>query len=121
MGDKNFTISGYLKIEGRKQYNYSNSYTGRVVSFTQSKPGLTSNQIAVKVEINVPNAFFERLTPVVKIDLPEEAVVNPNVESVITLSALEIADKLKLEVTDVEDGLRTMIEAKKEEVNKVKA
>lgn len=116
MTDKSFTIDGYLKIEGRKINNYSSYYKGRIVSFTQSKPGLTSNQIAVKVKITVPNAFFERLTPVVDIQLPEEAVVNPNVESVIKLSALEISDKLNLEVTDVEDGLRTLIENKAKEV-----
>ena len=109
---KSFTISGYMKIEGRK--SYYGSYTGSVVSFTKSKPALSSNQIAVAVNVNVPVAFFERLTPVIDIQLPEEAVVNPNVESVIKLSALEIADKLQLEVTDVEDGLRTLINKKVE-------
>ena len=117
MESKSFTVSGYLKIEGKKLGDYSSVYRGRIVSFTQSKPGLTSNQIAVKVEVKVPNAFFERLTPVFNIELPEEAVVNTNIDSVITLSALEISDKLHLEVTDVEDGLKAMIEAKKAKLN----
>ena len=116
MDEKYFTISGYLKIEGRLRNNYSSAYEGKIISCTQGKPGLTNRQIAIKVEIKVPNAFFERLTPVVKIELPQEAVVNPNIESVITLSALEISDKLNLDVTDVEDGLRTMINAKKEDI-----
>lgn len=111
MADKSFTISGYMKIEARKRWQ-SGPYSGRIVSFTTGKPALSSNQIAVYISVKVPVAFFERLTPVVEIELPEEAVVNPNIQSVIKLSALEIADKLQLDVTAVEDGLMQMIEAK---------
>jgi len=113
---KSFAIEGYMKITGRKsQWGY---YEGKIDSFTKSKPSLSSNQIAVFIKVKVPVAFFERLTPVVEIELPEEAVVSPNIESVIKLSALEIADKLQLSVEGVEDGLRNLIKIKQEQLNK---
>lgn len=112
MEEKSFNIEGYIVIEAHKLASWSNQYRGRIEKVTKSKPSLTNRQIAIKVNIKVPNAFFERLTPVVNIELPEEAVVNPNIQSVIQLSALEIADKLQLEVTSVEDGLKQMIEDK---------
>ena len=99
-------------IEGRKRNNYSSVYDGTILGFRKNKPSLSNRQIAVYVKITVPNAFFERLTPVVEIELPEEAVVSPNIKSVIKLTALEVADKLQLEVEDVEDGLATMIKEK---------
>lgn len=87
----------------------SRSGTLRVV---KNRPYLNNTEIAVTLDINVPNKFFERLMPTVSIDLPEEAIVNPDTQAVIKISALEIADKLNLDVTAVEDGLRTMLEEK---------
>ncbi len=109
---KSFTISGYMTIEARKSYY---GYSGRIKSFTKSKPSLTNNEIAIAINVKVPNAFFERLTPVINIELPSESVANPDVQAVIDLSAIEIADKLNLEVTDVTDGLRQLIENKQSE------
>lgn len=104
---KSFTITGYLVIEGTKWYG--TTYKGRITKVTKAKPAITNREIAIAINIVVPNAFFERLTPVINIELPSEAVVNPQVESVINITALEVADKLHLNVTDVEDGLRTLI------------
>lgn len=112
MTDKSFTITGYIVIEAHKRNNYSSYYTGRISKVTKTKPAINNREIAIAVNITVPNAFFERLTPVIDIELPEEAVVNPNIQSVIKLTALEVADKLELNITDVEDGLRSLIEAK---------
>jgi len=109
---KSFNVSGYLVIEARKSYG---GYVGRIAKITSGQPSLTSSQIAVKVNVTVPNAFFERLTPVINIDLPEEAVVNPDVNTVIDLTAIEVADKLKLEVNDVQDWLRQLVDKKREE------
>lgn len=106
---KSFTVSGYLVIEARKSYG---GYSGRIAKITSGQPSLTNSQIAVKVNVNVPNAFFERLTPVINIELPGEAVVNPDVQTVIDLTAIEVADKLKLEVVDVQDWLKQLVEAK---------
>lgn len=117
---KSFQISGYLVIEATKG-RYNTWYSGRIDRVVKEKPSLSNNQIAVAVNINVPIAFFERLTPVINIDLPEEAVVNPEVESIINLSSYDIAEKLHLDVVDVQDGLRQMIkerEAKNDSANK---
>lgn len=107
---KSFNVSGYLTITGRKTYG---GYSGRIVKVTSNKPALSNNEICIAINVKVPNAFFERLTPVINIELPQEAVVNPDVQTVIDLSAIEIADKLKLDVTEVSDMLSQMLEAKK--------
>lgn len=116
MSDKSFTVSGWLVIEGRKRSSYSDYYSGSIVKITKSKPAISNRQICIAVNINVPIAFFERLTPVINIDLPKEAILNPDSEIVIDLSAIEVADKLNLEVTDVKDALTELIEAKKAEI-----
>ncbi len=108
---KSFTISGYMTIVGRKSYG---GYTGKITKITTGKPALSNNEICIAVNVKVPNAFFERLTPVINIELPSEAVVNPDVQTVIDLSAIEIADKLQLNVTEVQDMLSQMLEAKKQ-------
>lgn len=87
----------------------SNSGTLRVV---KGRPYLNNTEIAVTLDIDVPKVFFERLMPTVKIELPVEAIANPSTDAVVKISALEIADKLQLNVSDVEDGLRTMLEEK---------
>ena len=87
----------------------SSSGSLRVV---KNRPYLNNREIAVTLEIDVPNVFFNRLMPTVKIDLPVEAITNPSTDAVIKISAYEIADKLNLEVGAVEDGLRTMLEEK---------
>ena len=100
-------IKAYLVI--------SKSGTLRVV---KNRPYLNNSEIAVKLEIDVPNVFFERLMPTIKIDLPVEAIANPSTDAVVFISALEIADKLQLNVSDVEDGLRTMLEEKAKALEK---
>lgn len=105
--EKSFTVSGYLVIECSKWYG--NNYKGRISKITKSKPAITNREIAIAINVKVPNAFFERLTPVINIELPSEAVANPDVEAVINLTAIEVADKLQLDVTDVTDGLRDLI------------
>lgn len=107
--NKSFNVSGYLTITGRKTYG---GYTGRIVKVTSNKPALSNNEICIAINVKVPNAFFERLTPVINIELPSEAVVNPDVQTVIDLTAIEVADKLHLEVTDVQDFLKQLVEQK---------
>lgn len=109
---KSFTIEGYMVIEGKK--DYYGGYTGKISRFVKSKPAISNREIAVFVKVQVPVAFFERLTPVIEIKLPEEAVVSPNIESVVKLTSLEVADKLQLEIGEVEDGLKQLIKNKLE-------
>lgn len=112
---RSFSISGYMKIEAKK--SYSGGYAGAIKSFTVSKPALTSNQIAVFIKVSVPIAFFERMTPVVEIELPEEAVVHPDIQTTIKIAAMEVADKLQFDVQAVEDGLRSILEEKTNKLN----
>ena len=110
--NKSFTINGYLVIEAEKTYY---GYKGKIAKVTKAKPAISNKQILIAINIKVPVVFFERLMPVVDIELPEGAVINPDIPSVIKLSALEIADKLQLEVVAVEDSLKQLIEAKQKD------
>ena len=112
--NKSFQISGYMTIEASK--DYYGRYSGRIKSFTKGKPSLNNRQIAVYVRVNVPVAFFERMTPVFEIDIPTEAVAEPTVESVVKLTSLEVADKLQIDALDIEDGLKQIIELHKKKV-----
>jgi hypothetical protein len=87
---------------------------GGSLRVVKTRPYLNNSEIAVTLDINVPNVFFERLMPTVQIDLPVEAIANPSTDAIVKITALEIADKLQLDVTDVEDGLRAMLTEKKE-------
>lgn len=118
MSAKSFEIEGYMKITAKKAYY---GYSGRIDSFTKAKPALSSNQIAVFIKVSVPNAFFERMTPVVNIELPEEAVVHPDIQTTIKIAAMEVADKLQFDVKQVEDGLRQILEEKAKKLNNQEA
>lgn len=102
----------YLIIEGKK----SRWATGKVSDFSvrvnKSKPSLNSDEIAVLLNIEVPVEFFERMTPVVNLSLPKDAILTLSEETVIALSAPELAQKLKISLEDAEDGLKQMLSKK---------
>lgn len=49
-------------------------------------PSLASGEIAIRLAISVPNAAFDKFIPRVAIDVPETAVIHPDLE--ITVEAL---------------------------------
>lgn len=80
----------------------------------KNRPALNSDEIAVNLKVDIPKEFFERLMPTVNIQLPKESVINTDMEAVISLTAEQVASKLNLEVLDVTDGLRQLIENAKQ-------
>lgn len=97
-------VNGFLIIDDRGS-----------VRMTKGRPYLRNNEVAVQIKINVPDAFFERMIPVVEIDLPKEAVAEPDVSVALNITAQKVADALKLDVQYVYDGLKGMVESVKEE------
>lgn len=62
------TLSGYLVVAKGKQYW---KVSGR---FVTKAPALASNEIAIKIECNLPDELFTRPQLKFKIDVPKEAV-----------------------------------------------
>lgn len=91
-------INAYLVINNRG-----------AIRVIKNRPGLSNNEIAVKLEVDVPREFFERLIPTVKIDLPKEAVIDPSAETVLAITAGELAENLKITYSEAHDGLKDML------------
>lgn len=63
------------------------------------------NEVKVRVDLEIPDEFFRRPVPVVKIAIPREAVLDPTIESVVEITAKTVADALHVDRADVTDGL----------------
>lgn len=72
-------------------------------------------ELAIQLEIDVPDTFFRRPIPKVQLDIPEEYLVNPGAEVAARWVADPVADALKLDVKTVEDGLLTMLRSRYDE------
>lgn len=84
------------------------SNTG-VLRVVKSRPSLSNHEIALTLALDIPNVFFERLMPVVKISVPEEAITSIDPEVAVSIASESVADALHLDVTEVREGLREMV------------
>ncbi len=82
-------ISQYLIVKGKKRSLYSpyRSYTTRV---TKSNPALDSDEIAVKIVIDIPEALFDKPSLEARVTIPEEAVSKP----VITAEVIDNVEQI---------------------------
>lgn len=94
-------ISQYIIIKKRNKWSYGSR-------MTKESPSLASNEIAVKVSLELPDEIFDKPTFQAQIKVPKEAVSRPiidaevidNVESIIKQNTgfevkLEIVEKDK--------------------------
>lgn len=91
-------VDGYLIIGNNGSLN-----------IRKTRPNLRNTEIAVRLRIDVPKQFFERLIPTVEINLPKEAVLEISEQEVVAVSAVELADNLSITYTEAYDGLMDMI------------
>ena len=75
---------------------------------TKSVPALDYDEIAIGVKLEVPDAYFSRPYPVVKVIVPDP-VDNPAPEVVVDITANTVAKALNLTVDSVRDGLKEMM------------
>lgn len=66
-------LSQYIVIK-RTGANYYKKYSSRL---TKSNPSLESNEIAIKVSIEIPDEIFDKPSLEAKIVVPTEAVSKP--------------------------------------------
>lgn len=84
----------------------SSSGSLRVV---KTRPALSNNEIALTLNLEIPNVFFERLMPTANIVVPKEAITSIDPEVAVTIAAQNVSDALKLDFTEVHEGLRKLI------------
>lgn len=97
-------IKAYLIISGNKQ-----------LRVTKTPPYLHANEIAVLLNLEVPNAVFTRPIPVLDLAIPQDVVMNPDAELVARVIALPVAEALKVEIETVTDGLVEMVKERHNE------
>lgn len=72
---------------------------------TKGKPSLDSNEIAIQLEVNLPDAIFQRPRLEATITVPDEAAVAGTIESAVAedvQEAIEKATGLKFSVAVVQ-------------------
>jgi hypothetical protein len=76
------------------------------IAIRERPPRLSSNEIAVKLELDLPNALFERPTLLARMKIPTEAVPKTKLTPAIT----DNVEKLIREATGLEMRI-TLVEA----------
>jgi len=88
------------------------SNTG-VLKVFKNRPSLNNNEIALTLDIEIPNVFFDRLMPTAKIEVPKEAITSIDPEVAVNIAAQNVSDALRLDFVEVREGLRELILEKK--------
>ena len=103
----------YLVVElGTDYYDRPKVVGSKIV---KNKPTLMTRELGFQLEIDIPDVFFQRTAPVVKIELPKDIFVNPDPEIAVSITAKSVAEALRLDVKTVEDGLTQMLKDRVEE------
>jgi hypothetical protein len=66
------------------------------VSMRKSKPKLNSGQVAVRINLAVPDTFFDRFIPEVNIEVPNTALIHPRIEAEVEIEPEVLRDVLSL-------------------------
>lgn len=107
--------SFYLIITGKQSRYYRDTIDDFSVRIVKEKPSLNNDEIAVKLNLEVPKEFFERMIPVAELKLPKDAILTLDEATIVALSAPDLAQKLKISLQDAEDGLKQMLASKKDQ------
>ena len=83
--------------------------SGGSLRVVKNRPALNNDEIAVNLNVDVPDIFFKRLIPSVNITLPAEAIIDLDAKTAVNQVAPRVAESLKIDVKTVEDGLLDMI------------
>ena len=88
------------------------SSAGNVRS-TKTKQSARANEIRIEVKLDIPDAFFKRPSPVVSIAIPPSESPVP-IADIVASTAETVAQALRVEVDDVQDGLFEAIRRREE-------
>lgn len=94
-------ITQYLVLKKTNRWKYSSR-------LTRGSPALASNEIAVKISIEVPEEIFDKPTLEAKISVPKEAITRPVIEASVIDNVEQIIKQntgfeVKLEVVEKDE------------------
>jgi hypothetical protein len=94
-------ISQYIIIKKKNKWSYGSR-------MTKESPALASNEIAVKVSLEIPDAIFDKPTLQANITIPAEAVSKPVINAEVIDNVQEVIKQntgfnVKLEVVDKDE------------------
>lgn len=97
----NMQISQYIVIKKTSKWRYSSR-------MTKGSPALASNEVAIKVALEIPDAVFDKPSLEAKIVIPKEAVSKPVIEAQVIDNVEQIIKQntgfeVKLEVIEPKD------------------
>jgi len=98
-------ISQYIIVKKKDRYSGSNGYFSS--RMTQTAPSLEANEVAVKVELTLPDEIFTKPAFQASITVPKEAVSQPVIEASVIDNVQKIIKQntgfeVKLQVVEVE-------------------
>ena len=100
-------ISCYLKVKAGKGFSSDKTspsyFKAQSLTVTKNKPNTDSDEIAIKLDLDIPNSLFLKPSLVFKVTVPEEVCSLPEIEAKVTdnlaeILAQELGTKVRLEV-----------------------
>lgn len=85
---------------------YLTVHQNKTIRMTAGKPDLTAHEIAVELNLEIPDSFFRRPVPVVTVVLPDVFTEEPY--AVVRALASNVSEVLGLDIERVVDGLTQM-------------
>lgn len=79
----------YLIIQGFKRRNYDSPELGTVM-VRKNKPNVGRDEVAVFMDLDIPDALFDKPTLEVKAEIPEAAGIGPKITTEVTDNIAEI-------------------------------
>ena len=76
--DDTITCETHLVIAAERRNDYDPPIL-KVVKAQKTQPRLKNNETAVKVAITLPRSYFEQRFPYIDINVPEAALIEPQV------------------------------------------
>ena len=86
-------INRYLIIGSKRFDNWSKKRRPPTTRLTTKPPKLSSHEVAVKLSLEVPDAFFEKPLLSARIEIPEDAVSAPVIEADVVDNIQEIVNR----------------------------
>lgn len=80
-------VNGFLKIRATKS---GGKWRQNGLTITKNRPGTDSDEIAIKLEMDIPDAIFERPQLTAYIVVPEEDVGKPVIDSQVQDNIAEV-------------------------------
>jgi hypothetical protein len=71
-------------------------------------PKLDTDEIAIGINLTIPDAYFQRPYPVIEIKVPDPRET-PSPEVVVDITAKTVANALRLNVDAVHDGITQLL------------